>query len=112
MTQTHNLRKFQDVSLEGPEGAQTWASPFPLNRPRGPSWVEAPATITLKLAGAFVILGAALLLTAGRGGYYCVGIRDANSPASHTLYHLVCADACLSSESHLIFVFQICPAIK
>ena len=62
----------------------------------------------MKLAGAVVILGAALLLlTSGGGGYYRVGVRDASYPGSHTLYPLGYTDAGLSSEGHLVFVFQI-----
>lgn len=61
----------------------------------------------MKLAGAVVLLGAALLLTSEGGGYYCVGSRDAGSPHSHTLYPLGCADVCPSREGHLVFVFQI-----
>ena len=47
----------------------------------------------MKLAGALVLLGAALLLTSGGGGYYCVGERDAGSPGSDSLYPLGYADA-------------------
>ena len=62
----------------------------------------------MKLAGAVVILGAALfLLTSGEGGYYRVGVRDASYLGSHTLYPLGYTDAGLSSEGHLVFVFQI-----
>ena len=74
----------------------------------GPSWVGVPAKITMKLTGALVILGATLLLlTSGGGGYYCGGVRDAGSQGSLTLYPLGCAGTCLSSEDHLVFVFQI-----
>ena len=63
----------------------------------------------MKLAGAVVILGAALLLlTSGGGGRYsCVGGRDASYLGSHTLCPLGYTDAGLSSEGHLVFVFQI-----
>ena len=74
----------------------------------GPSWVGVPAKITMKLTGALVILGATLLLlTSGGGGYYCGGVRDASSPGSRILYPLGYTDAGLSSEDHLVFVFQI-----
>jgi hypothetical protein len=62
----------------------------------------------MKLTGALVILGATLLLlTSGGGGYYCGGVRDASSPGSRILYPLGYTDAGLSSEDHLVFVFQI-----
>ena len=47
----------------------------------------------MKLAGALVLLGAALLLTSGGGGYYCVEAREAGSPGSHYLYPQGSADA-------------------
>ena len=65
---------------------------------RGRSWVGVPATITMKLTGALVILGTVLFfLTSGGGGYYCGRVRDARSTGLQTLYPLGCTDACLSS---------------
>jgi hypothetical protein len=62
----------------------------------------------MKLTGALVILGTVLFfLTSGGGGYYCGRVRDARSTGLQTLYPLGCTDACLSSEGHLVFVFQI-----
>ena len=69
--------------------------------------VRVPATITMKLAGALLLLRAALLLHSGVCGYYCVGVRDAGSQGSLNLYTLGCAGTCLSMKDHLVFVFQI-----
>ena len=62
----------------------------------------------MKLTGALVILGTVLFfLTSGGGGYYRVGLTDESYPGYYILYPLGYRDAGLSSEGHLVFVFQI-----
>ena len=52
----------------------------------------------MKLAGAMVILGAALLLLTSGGGWYChVGVSEASYLGSHTLYPLGYTGAGLTS---------------
>ena len=51
----------------------------------------------MKLTGALLLLGAALLLTSEGGWYYHVGVSEASYPGSHTLYPLGYTGAGLSS---------------